>query len=62
MNLTYLQLIENICKAAEKNPEVMQQNVTVYDITQEEFYPVPHTQITKEDDVLDKGHFYLKFN
>jgi len=34
-------------------------NVTTYDMYDDEFYPVDGWEIQDEDDVLDEGHFYL---
>lgn len=57
MNITYLQLIH---KLGSIPSERLDDNVSVYDESEDEYYPVEDTFITNEDDVLDKGHLVLK--
>ena len=57
--MTYKQLITNLNDAIRKNPEILGQDVTIYDPAADEFYGAHATDITVEDDVLDKGHFII---
>jgi hypothetical protein len=57
MNITYRELIKFLGNIPAKR---LDDNVTVYDNENDEYYPVENTFITKENDVLDKGHFVLK--
>ena len=61
--MTYAELLEKINRHASHNPEVLNQDVTVFDETLQEF--IPATTLDVETDsrdssgVLDKGHIYL---
>jgi hypothetical protein len=56
--MNYKQLIE---KLNTLPPERLEDTVTVYDETRDEFLPVVDSEIANPDtiDVLDEGHFYL---
>ena len=56
--MTYKHLANLIMTLSE---EQQNQDVTIYSDCEEEFYPSVSYGIAKEDDVLDKNHFYLTF-
>ena len=57
--MTYLQLLEQLQVCSK---ETLQQDVTVYDISQDEFVPVSETHYTDENSqVLDPKHLYIAF-
>jgi len=56
MAITYRELLEELKKLSEEH---LDDNVTTYDMYDDEFYPVDGWGIQDEDDVLDEGHFYL---
>ena len=57
MNITYRELANRLSLVPQDR---LDDNVTVYDESEDEYYPVQKTFITKESDVLDKGHFVLQ--
>jgi hypothetical protein len=55
--MTYRQLIE---KLGTITSERLDDNVTAFDPYAEEFIPIIETETSNEEnDILDKGHFYL---
>ena len=57
--MTYLQLLEQLQLCSR---ETLQQDVTVYDISQDEFVPVSETHYTDENSqILDPKHLYIAF-
>ena len=59
MNLTWRQLATIINDLPETNKD---DNVTVYDGSIDEYFPVPHVMTADEDHgVLDEGHLFLCF-
>ena len=57
--MTYLQLLEQLQVCSK---ETLQQDVTVYDISEDEFVPVSETYYTDENSqVLDPKHLYIAF-
>jgi len=57
--MTYLELLEKLTVCSS---ETLQQQVTVYDIAEDEFVPVSETHYTdKDSQVLDPSHLYLAF-
>jgi hypothetical protein len=57
--MTYLELLEKLTVCSS---ETLQQQVTVYDIAEDEFVPVTETHYTDSDSqVLDPAHLYLAF-
>lgn len=57
--MTYLELLEKLQVCSK---ETLQQDVTVYDIAEDEFVPVSETHYTdKDSQVLDPAHLYLAF-
>jgi|TARA_B100000085_G_scaffold2534_1_gene2417 hypothetical protein len=57
--MTYLQLLEQLQLCSK---ETLQQDVTVYDISEDEFVPVSETYYTDENSqVLDPKHLYIAF-
>jgi|TARA_B100000035_G_scaffold293455_1_gene282918 hypothetical protein len=57
--MTYLELLEKLTVCSS---ETLQQQVTVYDIAEDEFVPVSETYYTDSDSqVLDPAHLYLAF-
>lgn len=59
MSLTYQDLFEQLEKLT---PEQRAQSVTVFDLQEEEFYPVNKVEFTGLDDTLDEDHPILVFN
>jgi hypothetical protein len=57
MNITYLKLLH---KLGSIPAERLNDTVSIYDESEDEYYPVEDTFITEESDVLDKGHLVLK--
>ena len=57
--MTYLELLEKLQVCSK---ETLQQDVTVYDIVEDEFVPVSEIHYTdKDSQVLDPSHLYLSF-
>tara|TARA_B100000405_G_scaffold256190_1_gene190637 strand:- start:259 stop:432 length:174 start_codon:yes stop_codon:yes gene_type:complete len=57
--MTYLELLEKLQVCSK---ETLQQDVTVYDIVEDEFVPVSEIHYTdKDSQVLDPSHLYLAF-
>ena len=57
--MTYLELLEKLQVCSK---ETLQQDVTVYDIAEDEFVPVSETHYTdKDSQILDPSHLYLAF-
>jgi len=57
--MTYMELLEQLQVCSN---ETLQQEVTVYDIAEDEFVPVSETHYTNEDSqVLDPKHLYFAF-
>jgi hypothetical protein len=56
-NLTYAGLLERLKQATA---EELNQTVTVFVPDTDEFYPVADVETTKEADILDEGHLFLK--
>ena len=54
--MTYAELLETLTKL---NPEQLNQTVTVYHGSVDEYYPVNGCNIIAFDDVLDKDHFII---
>jgi hypothetical protein len=57
--MTYRELLKLL---AEMSEEILDQNVTVFDSESKEYYPMVKYSVTKEDDVLDKGHLFLSYD
>ena len=55
--MTYKELLDVLNKL---NPEQLNQTVTVYDGTVDEYYPVNDCDFTKTTDVLDENHFFIE--
>jgi hypothetical protein len=55
--MTYKELLDVLNKL---NPEQLNQTVTVYDGTVDEYYPVNDCDFTKTADVLDENHFFIE--
>jgi hypothetical protein len=53
MNITYRQLIQRLPE------DRLDDNISVYDAEDGEYYPVQEIETEPEDDVLDKGHVFL---
>ena len=57
--MTYLQLLEQLQVCSK---ETLQQDVTFYDISDDEFIPASETHYTDENSqVLDPKHLYIAF-
>ena len=57
--MSYVQLLEKLQVCSK---ETLQQDVTVYDIVEDEFVPVSEANYTdKDSQVLDPSHLYLAF-
>ena len=59
MNYTYRQLLEALLELSQ---EELDMNVTIYDFTNEEYYPLNYTGKTEGDDVLDADHPIMIIN
>lgn len=59
MNMTYKDLLNKLNSLSE---EQLNQNVTIFHGSQDEFYPVYKSDFAHENDVLDKDHFYLQID
>ena len=59
MNYTYRQLLEAL---SELSQEELDMNVSIYDSTNEEYYPLNYTAKTEVDDVLDADHPIMVVN
>jgi len=59
MNYTYRQLLAAL---HELSPEELDLNVTIYDSSREEYYPLNYTDKTDDDDVLDSNHPIMIIN
>ena len=59
MNYTYRQLLEALLELSQ---EELDMNVTIYDFTNEEYYPLNYTGKTEGDDVLDANHPIMIIN
>lgn len=58
--MTYRQLFEQLKKL---NNEQLNQDVTVYDKRQDEYFAASEFVIASEvDDILDAGHYVMKFD
>lgn len=55
-DMTYKDLLNQLANLTEKQ---LNQTVTVFHGSQDEYYPVYSTGVTNEADVLDADHFYL---
>ena len=44
----------------QMTPEQLEQDAIILDVEQDEFFPVTGVGEEKFDDVLDKGHIFLK--
>jgi hypothetical protein len=55
--MTYRELAEKIEWMTEQQKDL---DVTVFDMNDEEFYALKDLDFVKEDDVLDKGHPFLR--
>lgn len=55
--MTYRELIEHIIYDSSQ----LDKDVTVYNISNDEYYPIEYTNITVDDDVLDKDHLFIGF-
>jgi len=57
--MTYLELLEKLQVCSK---ETLQQDVTVYDIAEDEFVPVSEIHYTdKDSQVLDPNHLVITF-
>jgi hypothetical protein len=57
--MTYMELLEQLQVCSK---ETLQQEVTVYDISDDEFVPATETHYTDENSqVLDSKHLYIAF-
>lgn len=59
MNYTYRQLLEAL---QELSQEELDMHVSIYDATNEEYYPLNYTSKTEVDDVLDADHPIMVIN
>lgn len=57
-NLTYLDLLEAIKAMAERDPDRLQDNVSIRH--NDEFYELHGVRAVQETDVLEAGHLYLQ--
>ena len=59
MNYTYRQLLEALLELSQ---EELDMNVSIYDFTNEVYYPLNYTGKTEGDDVLDADHPIMIIN
>jgi hypothetical protein len=61
--MTYQELLEAIQEEADKNPEILLQDATVYDSENDEYYPLSFTDLTESKTCieLDPGHLILGY-
>ena len=61
--MTYQELLETIQHEAEENPEILLQDVTIYDSENDEYYPLSFTDLTEAKTCveLDPGHLILGY-
>lgn len=57
--MTYQDLLNRL---VELDPSQLNQTVTIFDGTQDEYYAVNSMAVTDVTDTLDEGHFFLNFN
>lgn len=60
--MTWRELHNVILKKALKQPDVMEDNVTVYDAADGEYYPADTIEFEEADDVLNAGHMFISVN
>ena len=56
--MTYKDLLEQL---QALDPERLEDNVSLYDSSIGEYLPAIRGVVTEETDVLDKGHFFIRF-
>ncbi len=56
--MTYSELLQVLIRM---KPENLAQDVTVYDITGDEYYPIYEVKYNVDDPILDSDHPYLTF-
>jgi hypothetical protein len=61
--MTYQDLIETIQAESQHNPEILAQDVMIYDSQNDEYYAISYTDITEEKtcDALDPDHFIIAY-
>ena len=59
MNYTYKQLLEALLELSQ---EELDMHVTIYDFTNEEYYPLNYAGKSEGDDVLDANHPIMIIN
>ena len=57
--MTWGELLEFLHERALDNPPYLQDNVTVVDMEEGEYYPADTLETCEEDDILDKGHLFI---
>tara|TARA_Y100000310_G_scaffold77855_1_gene74417 strand:- start:601 stop:807 length:207 start_codon:yes stop_codon:yes gene_type:complete len=60
--MTWRELHGAILKRAVDEPEFMDDNVTVYDAADGEYYPADTIEFEEADDVLNAGHMFISVN
>jgi sorbitol-specific phosphotransferase system component IIA len=61
-SLTYMSYKDLLGVLIKMSHEELQQTITLYDEVTDEYYPVTGIGMEEEDDVLDRGHLFLKFS
>ena len=56
--MTYRQLLKVLQEAEDAR---LDDDVTIYDASEDEFFAVESVNVQLEDDVLDEGHIYLSY-
>ena len=60
--MTWGELLEVLHENFLHGDKDLDDNVTVYDATDGEFYPADTIEFTESDDILDAGHMFISIN
>ena len=60
--MTYEELLEFLSGLQAAGDLRLQDNITIWDIEQGEYYPAQLLEFSGEDDILDSGHLFIGFN
>jgi hypothetical protein len=60
--MTWRELHNVMLGKAFVEPEFMNENVTVYDAADGEYYPADTIEFEEADDVLNAGHMFISVN
>tara|TARA_R100001132_G_C3237856_1_gene69822 strand:+ start:53 stop:238 length:186 start_codon:yes stop_codon:yes gene_type:complete len=57
--MTYQQLLDLLMKMKKDDDNRLEDNITIWDIDEGEYYPADMLEFYGEDDILDKGHLFI---